>query len=76
MIRKVLFLGISREVRSELPYCESTTESALRLELLQVVLLELVRDEDPSLVEERQRDDGLGDADALAAENAGICDNG
>ena len=27
MIRKVLFLGISREVRSELPYCESTTES-------------------------------------------------
>ena len=29
------------------------------------MLLELVRDEDPSLVEERQRDDGLGDADAL-----------
>ena len=26
------------------------------------MLLELVRDEDPSLVEERQRDDGLGDS--------------
>ena len=31
MIREVLFLGISIEIRSELPgpYCESTTESAL-----------------------------------------------
>ena len=39
---------------------QDSSSFLLRFELLQVVLLELVRDEDPSLVEERQRDDGLG----------------
>ena len=35
-----------------------------------VVRLELAREEEAALVEERQRDDGLEDADALAAEDA------
>ena len=34
------------------------------------MLLELVRDEDPSLVEERQRDDGLGDVCAITVDGA------